>query len=88
MKGLLIGLSFLSFGLCNGGAALFFYLYPLGPSSTYADSILWYYVMYAVIAFLGFVAYCVVAVLYVNRTRPAPNEEDAKLRTIYQERRY
>ena len=88
MKGLLIGLLYFNLGLWNGGTAYFFYQYPIGPSSIYTDSILWYYVMYAIVAFLGFVAYCVVAVLYVNKRRPAPNEEDDKIHPLYQERRY
>ena len=86
MKGLLIGLLYFNFGVWTGATAFFFYHYPKGPSSAHTDSILWYYVMYAVVACLGFVAYCVAAVLYTNRRRPAPNEEEDNLeiRSLYQ----
>ena len=86
MKGLLIGLLFFNFGVWNGATAFFFNQYPKGPSSVQTNSILWYYIMYAIVASLGFVAYCVVAVLYVNRRRPAPNEEedDPEIRSLYQ----
>lgn len=90
MKGLLIGLFYFVFGLCSGSVSFFFYRYLPTSDKLHPvlDSILWYYVMYAIVALLGFVAYGVVAALYSNRRRPASDEEESDLQVVYQTREY
>ena len=88
MKGLLTGLFYCVFGISSGGGILVYYFFTQKHSkyeNVYAaiqdvkgiNFVLWYYVILAVIAVLGFVVYSIVAVLYTNRQRPpAPGLED------------
>ena len=75
MKGLLTGLFYCVFGIFSGVAVLVFYKFPKSTLNG-TNTILWFYVIFTVIGLLGFVAYAIVAFMYVNRVRPAGSPEE------------
>lgn len=75
MKGLLTGLFYCVFGIFSGVAVLVFYKFPKSTLDG-TNTILWFYVIFTVIGLLGFVAYAIVAFMYVNRVRPAGSPEE------------
>ena len=75
MKGLLTGLFYCIFGIFSGVAVLVFYKFPKSTLNG-TNTILWFYVIFTVIGSLGFVAYAIVAFMYVNRVRPAGGPEE------------
>ena len=88
MKGLLTGLFYFMFGLCDAISSTFFYRYPTDPTSNNGINFrLWFYVTSTVIALFGLLIYTAVACLYRNRRRPS-NDEDDLQRIMYAENVY
>ena len=78
------GLFYFVFGLFSGIGALVFYRIPKEGDVRGIDCILLYYIIFTIIAGLGFVAYSIVAFLYKNRERPfSLEEENVSRRRLY-----
>ncbi len=88
MKGLLTGVFYCVFGLSSGAGTTVYYFFTMKhctDEDVYTaiqdvhgiNFILWYNVIFGLIAVIGFVMYVVVASLYTNRQRPpAPPFDD------------
>ena len=75
MKGLITGLFYFAFGLFNGGGIIFVFQCPL-DSTGGIDTILWFYLIFVAVSFIGLVLYTVVVCLYRNRERPTTDDSE------------
>ena len=85
MKGLMTGLFYLIFGVFSGLSSALFYSREQWRDGDYhhINDVLWYHVILASVALVGFVVYIISACLYSNRRRPHSGEEMEYLRQLY-----
>lgn len=83
MKGLLTGLFYFVFGICEAISSVSIYFFTTDVIRTNGvNYVLWFYVTFIVVALLGLVIYGTAACLYRNRRRPS-NDEDYLQRILY-----
>lgn len=78
MKGLLTGLLYLALGIFRGGGIVFFHFYPM-VNNGHINTILYFYPIFTIIAFIGFVQFVIVACLYRNRQRPTRDDSENEI---------
>ena len=75
MKGLLTGLLYLVYGVFRGGGTIFFHFYPKVNNA----QIIYFYIIFIIVACVGFVQFVIVACLYRNRQRPTGDDSENEI---------
>ena len=78
MKGLLTGLLYLALGIFRGGGIVFFHFYPM-VNNGQIDTILYFYIIFTIVASIGFLQFVIVACLYRNRQRPTRDDSENEI---------
>ena len=83
MKGLLIGMFYLNYGIFSAIGSTLYFTYPLHSHGKTALAWSWFCFILVAIGLVGFVVYAVVACCYRNRQRPATDEAEAQRILMY-----